>query len=65
MSRRKRAKEFASCQRCGRPLSDPDSRVRGYGPKCFHQSALVVRTYLEAAGQLSFPLEVLRVRSAT
>ncbi len=59
MSRRKRAKEFQSCQRCGRRLSDPESRGRGYGPKCFEKNPTTVRVYLEARGQLSFPKEIL------
>lgn len=28
------APEVVPCGRCGRPLSDPESRARGYGPVC-------------------------------
>lgn len=28
------APEVVPCLRCGRPLSDPESRTRGYGPVC-------------------------------
>lgn len=28
------APEVVPCERCGRPLSDPESRRRGYGPVC-------------------------------
>ncbi len=27
--------ESTTCGRCGRPLKDSKSRVRGYGPVCF------------------------------
>lgn len=27
--------ESIECGRCGRPLKDSKSRVRGYGPVCF------------------------------
>lgn len=26
---------FIKCQKCGKPLSDPDSMRRGYGPECW------------------------------
>ena len=29
------APEVVPCGRCGRPLSDPESRTRGYGPDCW------------------------------
>lgn len=53
--RRKRAKEFQSCKRCGRTLSDPDSRVRGYGPTCFGKVPAMMFRQLEEAGQLRLP----------
>jgi hypothetical protein len=55
MSRRRRGKEFQTCKRCGRSLSDPDSRVRGYGPTCFGKVPAAVFAQLEEAGQLRFP----------
>lgn len=55
MSRRKRAKEFASCRRCGRSLSDPESKIRGYGPTCFSKVPAMVTKMLEEAGQMRFP----------
>lgn len=62
MSRRKRAKEFQHCRKCGRVLSDPDSRVRGYGPICYMNQPTVVQAALEKAGQLTFPREILEFK---
>lgn len=27
--------QIGRCCRCGRPISDPDSKLRGYGPDCW------------------------------
>jgi hypothetical protein len=26
---------FLKCKRCGHPLRDPESQLKGYGPICF------------------------------
>ena len=28
---------YRVCQRCGRPLTDPESQARGYGPECYEK----------------------------
>lgn len=49
---------FGTCGRCKRPITDPESIARGYGPECAH---LVAADQAEAA---RFPVNS-QVRSTT
>ena len=30
-------RELGRCKACGRPLTDPISAIRGYGPECYRR----------------------------
>lgn len=45
---------YGRCKKCGKKLTDPESRLRGYGPECWEE--LVARIRVSMAEEEDRPI---------
>ena len=46
---------YGKCRKCGRRLTDPESRARGFGPECWEEITLMIRRAREEAENAPVP----------
>lgn len=38
---------YGRCKKCGKKLTDPESRLRGYGPECWEELVARIRASID------------------
>ena len=49
---------YGRCKKCGKKLTDPESRLRGYGPECWEELVAAVKAKMDEEENSTIPGQI-------